>query len=182
VDETKVRELVRSWYGSRWFAPNALKRSCADGYGSWGVYSGLDFLMRRSVRGWHAIVGVRLPRNRGLYNGIQREGVQQTRQVRHTRWEPIEEAEELGASAADMTNWLSASTGVDLELLAKVEAILPTTYAITEALGMSRALWQAGWSNDIRRIWEAAARGRTGADGWSNVHPRSLPAGRCRER
>ena len=42
VSETQVRDSIRQWYGSRWFAPNKLKTRRAHRHRQRPLYSLLD--------------------------------------------------------------------------------------------------------------------------------------------
>ena len=84
VTDVQVREQIRRWYGSKWLAPNALRRRRARRSRARRLHSLLD--LRRACR---LSVG---GRSRPLLlhdRGIPRQsGAPQTRQVRHVRWEP----------------------------------------------------------------------------------------------
>jgi hypothetical protein len=83
VSETQVRESIRQWYGSRWFAPNALKTKAltdtvkglyipywtfdAQVHADWTAESGWHYYETESYR--------------------DSEGKMQTRQVQKTRWQ-----------------------------------------------------------------------------------------------
>lgn len=113
VSETQVRDSVRAWYGSRWFAPNALgSRAMTDTVH--GVYIPYWTFDAQVEADWWA--------ESGYYYYVTEtyrdsSGNTQTRQVRKTRWEP---------SSGHVSHFFDdelvcASKGVDVELLPKVE-------------------------------------------------------------
>jgi hypothetical protein len=113
VSETLVRENIRKWYGSRWFAPNKLKSRAltdtvrglyipywtfdAQVHADWTAESGYYYYVTESYR--------------------DADGQTKTRQVRKIRWEPS-----AGALAHFFDDELvSASRGVEADLLHRVE-------------------------------------------------------------
>jgi Zn finger protein HypA/HybF involved in hydrogenase expression len=113
VPQTKVRDELRKWYGSRWFAPNKLKRAAltdtlqgiylpywtfdAHVDADWTAESGYYYYVTETVRG--------------------SDGKTQTRQVRKIRWE---------SSAGNLSHFFDddavpGTVGVHNELLRKVE-------------------------------------------------------------
>jgi DNA-directed RNA polymerase subunit M/transcription elongation factor TFIIS len=113
LDQTQVRERIRQWIRSLWFAPNALKnRAMVDTlHGLYVPYWTFDAQVDAS---WTAEAGY-------YYYVTERyrdsNGKTQTRQVRKVRWEP---------ASGQLTHFfddtlVAASKGVDPELLAKVE-------------------------------------------------------------
>jgi len=112
VGEVQVREAIRKWFGSRWFAPNRLKSAALT-----DTVSGFTCLTGRSTPAFtrtgrpnRAIITTRTRRTR-----LQRP--HQTRRVQHTRWQP---------SSGEIDHFFDdelvcASTGVDEALLRKIE-------------------------------------------------------------
>lgn len=113
VPSTKVRDELRKWYGSRWFAPDKLKRAAltdtlhgiylpywtfdAHADAKWTAQSGYHYYETQRVRG--------------------SDGNMTTRQVRKTRWVPSS-----GQLAHFFDDELVPGTvGVHLGLLRKVE-------------------------------------------------------------
>ncbi len=113
VSESQVRENIRRWYGSRWFAPNKLKRAAltdtvkglyipywtfdAQVHADWTAESGYYYYVTEAYR--------------------DSNGNTQTRQVRKVRWEP-------SSGAVDHffdDELVAASRGVQPDLLRKVE-------------------------------------------------------------
>ena len=82
ISETQVRDAVRQWYGSRWFAPNRLKTAALTDT-IHGVYLPFWTFDAQADCRWTAEAG---------YHYYETEtytenGQQQTRRVQHTRWE-----------------------------------------------------------------------------------------------
>lgn len=113
VSETQVRDSIRRWYGSRWFAPNKLKHAAltdtvkglyipywtfdAQVHAEWTAESGYYYYVTESY--------------------TDANGRTQTRQVQRVRWEP---------SAGMLDHFFDdelvpASRGVQPEMLRKVE-------------------------------------------------------------
>jgi hypothetical protein len=113
VPATQVRDQLRAWYGSRWFAPNKLKRFAltdtlhgvylpywtfdAHVDASWTAESGYHYYVTERVRG--------------------ADGKTHSRQVRKTRWEPS--AGQLAHFFDD--DLVPGTVGVHTTLLRKVE-------------------------------------------------------------
>ncbi len=113
LSENQVRDSIRSWYGSRWFAPNSLKRAAltdtvkglyipywtfdAQVHADWTAESGYYYYVTESYR--------------------DSQGNTQTREVQKIRWEP-------SAGALDHffdDELVPASKGVHEERLRKIE-------------------------------------------------------------
>lgn len=84
VDQAKVRESLRQWYGSRWFAPNRYKKAALTDelHGLYLPYWTFDAQVDAR---WTAQSGYHYYTTQ-TYQDAQ--GRTQTRRVRHTRWEP----------------------------------------------------------------------------------------------
>ena len=118
VAETQARDLVRKWYGSRWWAPNALKsRALTDTvHGIYIPYWTFDAKVHAE---WTAEAGYYYYETESYRDA---QGRQQTRQVRRTRWVPA-------SGAIDHffdDELVPASHGIEAELLRKIEPF-PTT-------------------------------------------------------
>lgn len=118
IGDTTVRETIRKWYGSHWFAPNKLKsRALTDTlHGAYLPYWTFDAQAHAdwtAEAGYHYYVAE-------SYNDSK--GNTQTRQVQRTRWE---HASGVVDHFFDDT-LVAASKGVPQELLVKVEPF-PTT-------------------------------------------------------
>ena len=84
VDETRVRESMRRWYGSKWLAPGKLKkRALLDTvHGVYLPYWTFDAQVRAE---WTADSGTYYYETRQVRGP---DGKMTTQQVRHTRWRP----------------------------------------------------------------------------------------------
>ena len=108
VAETQVREDLRRWYGSRWFAPNRLKGAALTDkvHGLYIPYWTFD-----------AQVAARWTAEAGHYYYVTERRGNKTEQVRKVRWEPA-------AGALDHffdDELVPATQGVPADLLRKVE-------------------------------------------------------------
>ena len=84
VTEAQVREQIRRWYASKWLAPNALrKRALVDRVR--GIYIPYWTFDAHAVCPWEAEAGHYYYTTESYRDS---KGHRQTRQVRHTRWEP----------------------------------------------------------------------------------------------
>ncbi len=84
VPETQVREQIRTWYASKWLAPGKLKsRALVDHVR--GIYIPYWTFDAQAVSPWEADAGHYYYTTETYRDN---KGNQQTRQVRHTRWEP----------------------------------------------------------------------------------------------
>ncbi len=113
VSESQVRDNIRRWYGSRWFAPNKLKRAALT-----------DTVKGLYIPYWtfDAQVHAEWTAESGYYyyeteNYTDANGKQQTRQVQKVRWVP---------SSGTVDHFfddevVAASRGVQPDLLRKVE-------------------------------------------------------------
>lgn len=113
VPEPTVRESIRKWYGSHWFAPSKLKsRALTDTlHGAYLPYWTFDAQVHAE---WTADAGYYYYETE-TYRDSQ--GKTQTRQVRKTRWVPA--SGEVDHFFDD--ELVAASKGVPMELLVKVE-------------------------------------------------------------
>lgn len=119
VPEAEIRERMRRWYATRWFAPNKLKsRAITDTvHGVYLPYWTFD-----------AIVHARWTAESGYHYWVTEtyrdaQGNLQTRQVQRTRWEP---------SSGQLQHFfddelVAASKGVRGDLLTKIEPFPTTT-------------------------------------------------------
>lgn len=119
LPETQVRDSMRQWYGSRWFAPNALKsRALTDQVH--GVYLPYWTFDAQVHADWTAESGYYYYETESYTDS---QGRRQTRQVRHTRWVP---------SSGSLDHFFDdelvpASRGVTAALLRKIEPFPTTT-------------------------------------------------------
>ena len=121
LGETQVRDSIRRWYGSRWFAPNKLKDAAltdtvkglyipywtfdAQVHADWTAESGYHYYVTETY--------------------TDSQGKTKTRQVQHTRWVP---------SSGSVNNFFDdelvpASRGVQADMLRKIEPF-PTGYEL----------------------------------------------------
>ncbi len=151
ISESQVRDSIRQWYGSRWFAPNALKRGAltdtvkglyipywtfdAQVHADWTAESGYHYYVTETYR--------------------DSDGKTQTRQVQKTRWVP---------SSGSVNHFFDdelvpASKGVQPEMLRQVEPF-PTT----KELVPYNAGFLSGWVVERYQIDLLAAAQEARAD------------------
>ncbi len=131
VSETRVRENIRGWYRSRWFAPNKL-RSAALTDTVKGLYIPYWTFDARVHADWTAESGYYFYETETYRDA---GGKQQTRQVQKVRWQP-------SAGVVDHffdDELVPASRGLQPDLLRKVEPFP------TEQLRTYEAGYLAGW-------------------------------------
>src|SRR4051812_7509545 len=117
VSQSQVREQIRNWYASKWLAPNALKnRALVDRVH--GVYIPYWTFDAQAVCPWEAEAG----HYYYVTETFMRDGRSETRQVRHTRWEPA--SGEVQHFFDDEP--VPGTQGIALSLLKQVEPF-PTT-------------------------------------------------------
>ncbi len=113
ISEAQVRDRIRQWYKSRWFAPSALgTRALTDTIH--GVYLPYWTFDAQADAQWTAESGYHYYVTEHYTDA---QGNRQTRQVQHTRWE---------SSAGSLEHFfddelVAATKGVAANLLAKVE-------------------------------------------------------------
>lgn len=131
IDHTGVRESLRRWYGSRWFAPNRLKSAALTDtvHGVYLPYWTFDAQVDAS---WTAESGYHYYTTETYRDS---NGQTQTRQVQHTRWEPS--SGRLNHFFDD--DLIPATKGVNPELLPQIEPF-PTKELIAYAPD-----YVAGW-------------------------------------
>jgi ribosomal protein S27E len=118
IPSTRVRDQLRTWYGSRWFAPSKLKRSALTDtlHGIYLPYWTFDAHVDAS---WTADAGYYYYETETFRDS---NGKTQTRRVRHTRWVP---------SSGQISHFFDddavpGTVGIHTALLRKVEPF-PTT-------------------------------------------------------
>jgi len=139
--EPKVRETMRKWYGSRWFAPNKLKGSALTDtvHGLYIPYWTFDAQVAAT---WTADAGYY------YYETVRRNG--NTEQVQKIRWE---------AAAGSISHFFDdelvpATRGVDMGLLRQVEPF-PTQQVVPYDPG-----YVSGWVVEQYQIDLVAAAER----------------------
>lgn len=139
VDESKARDLIRSWYGKVWFAPNALKkRALTDTVH--GIYLPYWTFDAQVEADWTAEAGHYYYTTESYTDN---NGRTQTRQVQHVRWEPASGH----VSHFFDDELICASMGVKPNLLRNVEPF-PTT---NELVPYSAA-YVTGWTVERYQI------------------------------
>ena len=118
ISDGQVRDLVRAWYGSRWFAPNRLKNAALTDtlHGIYLPYWTFDAHVAAS---WTAEAGYHYYVTESYRDS---KGNTQTRHVQHTRWE---------SASGEMEHFFDdelvpGSAGVPSNLLKQIEPF-PTT-------------------------------------------------------
>ena len=113
ISNTQVRESIRQWYGSRWFAPNALKSKAMTDtlHGLYIPYWTFDAQVHAD---WWADSGYYYYETEYFTNS---QGKREARQVRKVRWVP---------SSGSLDHFfddqlVAASRGVHAALLSQVE-------------------------------------------------------------
>ena len=119
LPEPQVREAIRKWYGSRWFAPNKLgTRALTDTVH--GIYIPYWTFDAQVSADWTAMSGKYYYETESYTDS---QGKRQTRQVRKTRWYP---------SSGHLDHFFDdelvpATKGVEPDLLRRVEPFPTTT-------------------------------------------------------
>ena len=131
VSETQVREDIRRWYGSRWFAPNKLKHAALTDTVK-GLYIPYWTFDAQVHADWTAESGYYYYVTETYQDAA---GKQQTRQVRKVRWQPSSGA--LDHFFDD--ELVAASRGVQPDLLRRVEPFP------TKELAPYKAGYLSGW-------------------------------------
>lgn len=118
ISDGQVRDIMRKWYGSHFFAPNKLKAAALTDTLA-GVYLPYWTFDAHVHAEWTAQAGYYYYTTESYTDG---NGKRQTRQVRHTRWEHA--SGELDHFFDD--ELVAGTAGVHAELLQRVEPF-PTT-------------------------------------------------------
>lgn len=131
VSESQVRDEIRRWYGSRWFAPNKLKSGALTDTVH-GVYLPYWTFDAHCDADWEAEAGYYYYETETYRDS---NGQTKTRQVRKTRWK---------WTSGHVSHFfddelVSASKGVDSELLENIEPF-PTKSVVPYDAG-----YVAGW-------------------------------------
>jgi hypothetical protein len=157
IANNKARELIKTWYGSRWFAPNRLKKAALTDTVK-GIYIPYWTFDAQANADWEAEAGYHYYETEEYTDG---QGNRQTRQTQRTRWEYVR-----GSIDHFFDDELvPASLGIQANHLRAVEPF-PTI----------RRICPAGWSSATRLIWWPPHRNR--ASRWSGRCNRCVHA-RC---
>ncbi|TZF89257.1 zinc ribbon domain-containing protein [Cognatilysobacter lacus] len=118
IPEPQVRESIRRWYGSRWFAPNRLKRAALTDtlHGVYLPYWTFDAQVHAE---WTAESGTHYYTT----ETYTQNGQTRTRQVQHTDWKPA--SGELDHFFDD--DLVPGSEGAQRDLLEEIEPFPTTT-------------------------------------------------------
>ncbi len=119
LSDTQVRDLIRTWYGSRWFAPNKLKRAALTDTVK-GLYIPYWTFDAQVHADWTAESGYYYYESESYEDD---NGNIQTRQVQRVRWE-------FSSGSLDHffdDELVPASRGVQPEMLRQVEPFPTTT-------------------------------------------------------
>ncbi|MCX6905176.1 MAG: zinc ribbon domain-containing protein [Verrucomicrobia bacterium] len=154
VSENQVRDSIRQWYGSRWFAPNKLKRAALTDTVK-GLYIPYWTFDAQVHADWTAESGYYYYETEAYQDS---EGKTQTRQVQKIRWE-------FSSGALDHffdDELVPASRGVQPEMLRRVEPFPTTTDLVPYQAG-----YLSGWVVERYQIdlLEAARRAREEMEG-----------------
>lgn len=142
IPEPQVRETIRHWYGTRWFAPNRLKKAALT-----------DTLRGMYLPYWtfDAHVHADWTAEAGHYyyttETYTQNGQTRTRQVRHVRWEPAAGALEHFFD----DDLVAGSEGAHAGLLGKVEPFPTTTDLAPYAPEFVRGWTVERYQVDLRR-------------------------------
>mgnify|MGYP001017652249 CR=1 FL=1 len=131
VSETRVREDIRRWYGSRWFAPNRLKHAALTDTVK-GLYIPYWTFDAQVHADWTAESGYYYYETESYTDA---QGKRQTRRVRKIRWQ--RSSGSLGHFFDD--ELVAASRGVEPDLLRRVEPF-PTKELVPYQAG-----YLSGW-------------------------------------
>ena len=150
ISETQVRESIRQWYGSRWFAPNRLKNAALTDTVK-GLYIPYWTFDAQVHADWTAESGYHYYETEYYTDS---NGKSQTRQVQKTRWVP---------SSGSLNHFFDdelvpASRGVQPDLLRKVEPFP------TKELAPYNAGFLSGWVVERYQIDLVAAAQAARAD------------------
>ena len=83
IANSKARELIKAWYGSRWFAPNKLKKAALTDTVK-GLYIPYWTFDAQANAAWEAEAGYHYYETEETTDS---QGNRQTRQIQRTRWE-----------------------------------------------------------------------------------------------
>ena len=131
VSESQTREALRAWYGTRWFAPNQLKRAALTDTVR-GVYLPFWTFDAQAHCPWSAEAGYYYYET----ETYSENGEEKTRRVQRTRWEDASGSVEHFFDDA----LVSASKGVPEELMARIEPF-PTVNKLVAYDGSYLAGW-----------------------------------------
>ena len=148
-DHTQVRDILRAWYGKRWFAPSRLKKAAATDTLK-GIYLPYWTFDARAFSRWQAEAG------HYYYTTEQVRGTDgriETRQVQHVRWVPA-----MGELEHFFDDELVPGTvGIHPKLLRRIEPFPTTTDLKAYSPDFVRGWTVERYQVDLR---EATTQGR----------------------
>lgn len=148
-DDTQVRDILRAWYGKRWFAPSRLKKAAATDTLK-GIYLPYWTFDARAFSRWSAEAG------HYYYTTEQVRGTDgriETRQVQHVRWVPA-----MGELEHFFDDELVPGTvGIHPKLLRRIEPFPTTTDLKAYSPDFVRGWTVERYQVDLR---EATTQGR----------------------
>lgn len=139
LSDGQVRDALRKWYGSRWFAPNRLKTAALTDT-LHGVYLPYWTFDSHVSADWTADAGHYYYTEESYRD---KDGNTRTRQVRHTRWVPA--AGHLDHFFDDAL--IPGTAGVHAELLRQIEP-----FPVTTDLKAYSSEFVRGWTVERYRI------------------------------
>jgi hypothetical protein len=144
VSEPQARDKIRRWYGTRWWAPNALKKKALTDTvtGVYLPYWTFDALVDAQ---WSAQAGYYYYETETYYQN----GEQKTRQIQRVRWEPASGA--INHFFDD--DLVCGSKGIHPDLLRNIEPF-PTQ---SERVRQYDAGYVAGWNVERYQVDLVAA-------------------------
>ncbi|MDH1289702.1 zinc ribbon domain-containing protein [Comamonas terrigena] len=119
ISDGQIRDRIRQWYGSRWFAPSTLKTAALTDT-LHGIYLPYWTFDAHADAQWQAEAGYYYYRTETYRDA---DGSQQTREVRHVRWESA--SGQLQHFFDDAL--VPGTVGVQPDLLRQVEPFPTTT-------------------------------------------------------
>lgn len=145
LSDTQVRESIRRWYGTRWFAPNRLKTAALTDT-LHGVYLPYWTFDAQAHAQWSAEAGYHYYET----ETYRENGQTRTRQVQRTRWEPAS-----GALEHFFDDTLVPGTeGVHARLLAEIEPFPTSTDLAPYAAEYVRGWTVERYQVDLRQAAE----------------------------
>lgn len=151
ISDGQVRDIIRKWYGTRWFAPNKLKNAALTDT-LHGVYLPYWTFDAHVDADWTAEAGHHYYETESYTDG---QGKRQTRQVQHTRWVP---------AAGNLSHFfddelVAGTTGVHANLLTQVEPFPTTTDLKPYTPEFVRGWTVERYQVDLRKATEANMAG-----------------------
>lgn len=145
ISDGQVRDAIRTWYGTRWFAPNKLKKAALTDT-LHGVYLPYWTFDAHVAAAWTAEAG----HYYYVTETYTQNGRQQTRQVRKVRWVP---------ASGDLEHFyndelIPATGGVHANLLRQIEPFPTTTELKPYSPEFVRGWTVERYQVDLRRASE----------------------------